>query len=341
MALGVELIDAEQLRIAAAGAAALPLEQSSAWEPFMEAAGGRCWGRLRWFDGDTTIAVATFYETDIRGVKFLWARQGPVWLKPVTPSREKELRQALRAFVRLHSPRIAFTRLHAWYRDQDLHDPFQVIGYDRTVIIDGAKGDREAALALLPKAGKRLLRRSLKKMAEVGVTIQEETGLDRQAFEEFYQILVETAERDGFRPHPIEHYWTMLDAIGPEHARLFSARIEGELVGWDLIGVNDRQACAFYGASTQRGRQAQAIAGLDFEVACRLGEEGVLGLDLMGIHSPRTPQLFDVGRYKLQFANTYTDLAGLWDFPVKPLTYKSLQAAFRVKESLRPQQDAE
>lgn len=337
--LEIAAIDAEEMRTATAGAEILPLEQSEPWEQFSESSGNPCWGRVKWTENGKTLAVAAFYEYEVRGFKFLWSRRGPVWIKSVSPEREEEALTLLQRYVKEKSRKIVFVRLHAWFSNAMLREPFRVIGYDRTVIIDGAKGDRDKAKAALPNNGRRLINRAQKRLGAAGGVVQEETGLNKKQFEEFYQMLVLTAERDGFTPHELDHYWSMLDQLGPEHARLFSVRVDGELACWVLVGVYGRNAVMFYGASSQLSRATQAAPLLDFEVTCMLAEEGVKGMDMMGIHSPRTPSLFDVGRYKMQFASAYTDVPGLWDMPIREGAYRSMVAAMMARNTIRQVSD--
>lgn len=334
--LEIHPITADDMRQIGSGTEGrVPLEQSAAWQQFSGATGHPLWKRLKWTEDGKPVAIGAFYEYQVRGLRYLWTRRGPVWLKEPTPEREVEALELLRDFVRAESRQAAFVRLHSWYAHPVLEEPFRVVGYDRTAIIDGCGGDRDAAKAALPKAGRRLVARGQKNFSQAGGVIAEETELSRSQFADFYRLLVETAERDGFTPHDEDYYWTMLASLGPEHARLFSARVDGELACWDLVGVYGRNATAFYGASSALSRSLQAAALVDFEVACRMAEEGRAGLDLMGIHSPRTPSLYGVGRYKMQFVERYTDVAGLWDLPVRPLRYRALQAALRGREAAR------
>ena len=73
--------------------------------------------------------------------------------------------------------------------------------------------------------------------SDLGCTIAEETGLSREEFESLYAVMSETARRDGFRPHPSDVYWDMLTALGPEYARLFVLRRDGEPHCWDLVNM--------------------------------------------------------------------------------------------------------
>ncbi len=313
----------------------LPIEQSEHWEAFARARGNSRFARLGWYEGDKCAAVLALDEHRIRHWRYLWAKNGPAWIKEPTPEREARLRADLAAWVRHRDRGILFLRLHAWYRAGDLHELLQTLTFDRTVIIDCSGGTRESILETMTSDGRRRIRRSLAKAEEAGTRITEETGLDAAAFTEFYAVLTETAKRDGFRPHPQEVYLELLSALGPEHARLFASRdATGALLSWDLVLCNGRRAQVEYGASSERGRALGATQLLALEVASILGAEGYEGLDLRGAHSPRVPELFTVGKYKRSFASHYTDVAGAWDMPLSPGRYALVKALLAVKRRL-------
>ncbi|MDC4233204.1 GNAT family N-acetyltransferase [Actinomyces sp. B33] len=324
------------MRAAASGASGLPVEQSEAWERFEISQGRGCWGRFAWFEGSKRVAVIALYEYRVRNWRYLWAKWGPVWIKEATPEREAALRADLAAHARATDPGLTFIRLHATYSAPDLRPLLQTMTFDRTIVVDTSSGTEEGILDSMPTDGKRSIRRALKRADEESLTLTEDTGVDEAGFAEHYAVLVETAERDGFRPHPASTYLSMLDTLGPEHARLFSMRdAQGRVLCWDIVLVNDRRAQAEYGASTDAARRLGAPPLLDYRVAAILGAEGVRGFDLMGIHSPRVPELFGVGKYKSAFAARYTDVPGGWDMPLKERTYAMLVSLLRLKYRAR------
>lgn len=330
-----EQIDAEQMRIAAAGVVPVPFEQSAAWEAFSHSQGHRLWGRYAWKENDKIIAVIALYEYNIRRVRFLWAKNGPVWLKEATPSREAAFRSDLRHLIRTVDKGIAFVRLNAWYQSEDLVVPLQTISYDRTVRIQSCGADGEAMMANMSNSGRRSLKKARKRAEENGYIIARETISEEKDFEPFYKVMLETAQRDGFRPHPMSVYVDMLTTIDSDKARLYSVRdSEGQVLCWDLVLIHDLEAQVPYGASTAEARKDATPSLLDFEVTRILGEEGVRSLDLMGIHSPRCPELYGVGRYKMAFSPSYTDVPGGWDMPVKKRIFGMLQIAKNLKERL-------
>lgn len=331
-----ELINAEQMRIAAAGVVPVPFEQSSHWEAFMEAQGHRLWGRYLWKEDGKNIAVIALYEYSLRGVKFLWAKSGPVWLKEATPEREAAFRHDLRLLLEQRDKAVAFIRLNAIYQADDLTLPLQTISYDRTVCIQSCGGDSAAMLDTMPNSGRRSMRKALKRAEEQGYRVCRESVTSSEEFSPFYEVMRETAERDGFRPHPMRVYVDLLSTIDADCSRLYSVRdADNNILCWDLVLIHDKCAQVPYGASTGRARRDAMPSLLDFEVTRMLGEEGVISLDLMGIHSPRCPELYGVGRYKMAFSSSYVDVPGGWDMPVKKRTFGMLRLAKRMKEHLR------
>lgn len=333
-------ISARDMQHAVSGVGGLPIEQSQQWEEFSAAQGHPLWagelGRLAWYENDKCIAVIALFEYKLRALRYLWAKSGPVWIREATPEREERLRKDLLKFVRSRDRGIVFIRLHSWFAAKDLEEPLQIVTYDRTVIIETGRGDRDAVLESLTNGGRRTLRRSTKKADEFGVQIHEETEAASVDFSPYYEVLKQTAERDGFRPHPIGYYQSLLRILGSQHARVFTARTQdNEILCWDLVLLNGKNAQAEYGASSDRGRRLGSPAFLDVEVALLLGSEGFKGFDLRGIHSPRNSTLFHVGRYKLAFATSYTDVAGAWDLPVSRPQYIMVRSLLNVKRKLR------
>lgn len=329
-------LSADEMRRAASGIGGLPIEQSEHWEAFSRSQGHGLWGLLGWYEGDKCAAVIALYEHRLRNFRYLWAKNGPVWIKEPTPEREAAMRADLRAHVKERDKGIVFVRLHAWYSAPDLDDVLQTVTFDRTVVIDSSGGTPESILETMSTDGRRRIRRSRAKAEAEGVTLHEETGLSAAAFAEYYSVLVETAKRDGFRPHPASVYVALLESLGPEHARVFAARdASGALLCWDIVLLNGKKAQAEYGASSAKARALGCAQLLDFDVAARLGAEGYEGLDLRGAHSPRVPCLFTVGKYKRSFANHFTDVAGAWDMPVSKSQYALARSLLALKRRLR------
>lgn len=319
-------MSARDMRIAI-GCTPAPIEQTEPWEAYEASQGRAIFGRYVYESEGKPVAVIALYRYEVAGNRFLWARHGPVWLKEQSPEREAHLRALLVRAVRRKDPRVVFLRMHARYRAHDTHELLSTITYDRTFVIDLRPRTPEAIAAAMPKDGRRGVKRAARVAAEAGCEMAEETGLSRQAFDEAYAVMVATAERDGFHPHPAQVYWDMLTTLGPEHARLFVLRRDGVPHCWDLVTVSGKATAAYYGASSDESRSFRGAEALDWFVACTLAAEGKDSFDLMGADSARVPELYGVGRYKRRFAHHATEVDGAWDVPVHKVLYAGLVCA--------------
>ena len=327
-------VDGREMRLAV-GNSPFPVEQTEAWERFEEAMGRPLWGRYLYEDGGKPVAAIALYRYEMGGQTFLWAKHGPVWLKEQSPEREAHLRRLLRLVVKERDRSVRFIRMHARYGDTDLRELLSTITYDRTYVIDLVPKTPEKMAAVMPKDGRRAVKRAERVAREAGCTISDETGLSREEFDKVYEVLRETAERDGFKPHDAEVYWTMLTALGEKNARLFVLRKDGVPHAWDLILTSGKDAVAYYGASSNESRTFRGAEALDWWAACTLAQEGYRGLDLMGAGSTRVPSLYTVGQYKKRYAQHVTEVDGAWDVPVSRVVYSGMVTAKRLRDALR------
>ena len=327
-------VDGREMRLAV-GNSPFPVEQTEAWERFEVAMGRPLWGRYLYEDEGKPVAAIALYRYEMGGQTFLWAKHGPVWLKEQSPEREAHLRRLLRAVVKERDRSVRFIRMHARYRDTDLRELLSTITYDRTYVIDLVPKTPEKMAAVMPKDGRRAVKRAERVAREAGCTISDETGLSREEFDKVYEVLRETAERDGFKPHDAEVYWTMLTALGEKNARLFVLRKDGLPHAWDLILTSGKDSVAYYGASSNESRTFRGAEALDWWAACTLAQEGYRGLDLMGAGSTRVPSLYTVGQYKKRYAQHVTEVDGAWDVPVSRVIYSGMATAKRLRDALR------
>ena len=327
-------ISPKDMRVAI-GCTPAPIEQLEPWTAYEASQGHPLFGRYVYEDDGRPVAVLALYRYEIGGQRFLWAKHGPIWLKEQSPEREAHLRELLVREVRLKDSRVVFVRMHARYRAADTRELLSTITYDRTFVIDLRPRTPDAIAAAMPKDGRRGVKRAARVATEAGCVMAEETGLDRRAFDEVYQVMVTTAERDGFRPHPAEVYWDMLRTLGPEHARLFVLRRDGAPHCWDLVTVSGKAAVAYYGASSDESRGFRGAEALDWFVARTLAAEGKDSFDLMGADSARVPELYGVGRYKKRFAHHATEVDGAWDIPIRRSLYAVLVRGRRARHLVR------
>ena len=328
-------ITADQMRIAAAGVVPLPPMQAPIWDHFTQARRRRDFGRYLFrIDGKDHALISLVYD-EVHSVPFLWAKAGPVWLRGQTPAHERALRDALVEEVRRRDRSVVFIRLHARYSASDTRELLQSITYDKTALIRCFPEESDT-VAALPKEGQRSWRRAAKKIAGRDVVFRtyDADTLDDTTYAQIYDVLEETARRDGFHPHRRDLYRTLLTSLGAQYARIYVIELDGVVVAWNFVVENDQRAYVYYGAHSHAARDVLAMEYLDIRTAVELGQRGVVSVDLMGVDSPRVPELYGVGRYKRRFGEI-VDTDGAWDLPVRQAKYHALVVAKRLRDRVR------
>lgn len=307
---------------------AVPIEQAAVWDAFDAALADRePWRTLAVREGEEAWCAIRLSLYAGRGFNYVWAKHGPVWFTEPTPEREAQVRRLLVAALRSTRPRVAFVRMHARHQGPDTHELLQTMTYDQTVIVD-LRPDEDEIFAQMRQRGRRYIRKGLK---DESMTVVEETGLDRVQFQALYELLVETGERDGFGISDDGVYWTMLQTLGPDHARIFVTRRQGRPLAWAIVTVNDNRGVYYYGASNAEGRKSWAADLLHWRIMQTLKAEGVQSYDFMGTASDRAPQLAGVTEFKRKFVSEQTPVDGAWDVPVRPALYGMLVRSLAAK----------
>ncbi|WP_156163805.1 lipid II:glycine glycyltransferase FemX [Demequina maris] len=336
-----EVSDERFLELARGADHPVPIEQAPAWDAYDAAVPGReHLVRLAVLGGDdAAVAVVSLSRYEVRGFPYVWAKHGPVPLVERTPEHEKAIRDALTSDIKERFPWAVFLRMHARHAAPDLQELLQTVTFDHTVYID-LTPEPDAIMATFSKRGRYKIRRTLKDEA---MTVTEETGLSAEAFGELYDIYRETAEGAGFGIFPAEMYLTMLEALAP-HARVWVARRHdtgpdgdlepGRAVAWVIAVVHEDGGTDYYAGNNLEARDTNAALRIKWEILMTLKEEGVREYDLFGVGSDRAPQLMGVREFKQQFGEI-VECDGAWDVPLKPLRYRALVTALRLKRAVR------
>lgn len=309
----------------------VPLEQSSIWDTFDNAVPGRSpWRKLVWQVDGQDRAFISLTKMRGRGFSYLWAKHGPTWAgaRP-SPAEEAAFRTSLINFVKGTDKSIAFVRLHAYEAAADLHELLQSVTFDRTIVLDTSVSAEEI-LENMKSRGRRDVRKAKR---DESLIAAEETDRFNEVFPELYSLLVETGERDEFGISPIGTYLNMLEALGPDNCKLFTVRREGKAMCWGIVTLTKTQATYYYAASSYEGRRAGAPDLLVYFMAQSVHDLGVTSFDLMGIDSPRAPQLAGVSGFKKKFNAEITEVPGAWDCAVYPWVYTGLTKALAAKRS--------
>jgi len=128
-------------------------------------------------------------------------------------------------------------------------------------------------------------RYNIKVAEKAGVTVHAESGekaIKNSEFGRFYEILVETARRDGFQIHSRKFYEDFLTVLGGR-AILYTATLGDEVLGGILVTHFGNRATYYFGASSNAHREAMAPYALQWQAICAAKEAGMQFYDFLGI----------------------------------------------------------
>ena len=305
----------------------LPIEQTEVWSKLEQTAPDKApWGAFRVTKNGETVAFIALYDYLTHGYHYLRSVHGPVWVAKPDPALEQEFVVALHDYVRKHDRKQVFVRMAVAADLPECRPTLSTIPYNQTVVIDlEGDGDQEAILSRMKPRGRRDVRKSLR---ETPATYADETEKATASFDEYYAVMLDTAQRDGFTPATQESYESMIHILGPEHCRVFAGRVDDKVVSWSIITINGTHAVRYYGASLsdapKRNRITDALVLFE---ACELSKEGKKTFDMMGIGNDFAPSLKGLNVFKCKFSKDVVDVAPDRDVPLRPVMYGTLVKA--------------
>ncbi len=324
-------ISIEQLEATAADLGInLPIEQTAVWATYQATIEGRTpWGCVALEEDDQVLALVSLFDYETHGYHYLRAGHGPVWASEPTPEQESAGIEALAAYARAKDKRQRFMRLGIKAEIAASVPVLSGVPYDHTVIID-VTGTEEDILSRMKPRGRRDVRKALR---ESPVTCADETELALKSFEEHYDVMRETGQRDGFAPAPCSDYEDMIRILGKEHCRVYAGRLDGRVVTWSIVTINGTRAVRYYGASRSETMRQHVTDKLVLFECCDLGaNKGCLDYDMMGIGSEFSPSLMGLNEFKTKFTKQVAEVAPDRDVPLSKVFYKALTTAKKLRD---------
>lgn len=145
-----------------------------------------------------------------------------------------------------------------------------------------------------------------------GVTI-ERCALTKESIDQFYTLMLDTAERNAFGIHSKAYYADFLRTFGDGAALLF-ARVDDGQIGAALISAAfGSEAIYMYGASSSQNRAHGAAFLLQFEAMRWSRERGCSTYDLWGIPDNDPPTIHNEDQSKI-VGTKGDDMRGLYRF---------------------------
>ena len=175
-----------------------------------------------------------------------------------------------------------------------------------------------------------------------GVTVR------RAAAEEidvFYELLKETARRDGIAIHSVDYYKALFaesnSVINPSlliaHCSLYLAEHEGDLLAGIVTLFRGKEAIYLYGASSDKKRNLMVSYALQLKAIEDAKEAGCEVYDFFGIPPNDDPAhpMAGLYRFKTGFGGKIVHRSGSWDYPCRPLVYRLFRFAETLRKNLR------
>ncbi|WCD97674.1 peptidoglycan bridge formation glycyltransferase FemA/FemB family protein [Streptomyces sp. HUAS 31] len=169
-------------------------------------------------------------------------------------------------------------------------------------------------------------RRNIKKAEKAGVKVV------RGGYEDlpvFYDLYVETAERDRFLPRPLPYFQRMFTALTAEHSdrmRLYLAHHDGDTLAAATMLTVGEHVWYSYGASTSRKREVQPNNAMQWRMMTDAHELGAAVYDFRGITDTleESNHLLGLLRFKVGAGGEAIEYLGEWDFPLNRMLHKAL-----------------
>jgi lipid II:glycine glycyltransferase (peptidoglycan interpeptide bridge formation enzyme) len=211
-------------------------------------------------------------------------------------------------------------------------EPSTSIQPETTLIIDLTKIEEEIRAQM-----KRKGRYNSDLAKKKGVVVKKASGTcERSQYcDLFYDLLMETGERDGFFIHD-RHYQTMLKTI-PE-AEIFVAFYGKETMAAGIFVFLPERAYYYYGASSREKKEFMAPYLLQWEAIREAKSRGCRTYDFLGIAPPDAPKTHPwkgITEFKLKFGGTVIQYPKPVDIVYHPFWYRVYRILKWIQEKIK------
>lgn len=293
------------------------------------------WGKVYELDGSKVHYLSLKDRDDIHGTaviivknakrgRYLEIPGGPIldwdheprYVKAFMEEVKKLAEQENCVFVRMR-PNIDDSKAHVkMIEDLGLVASPMHLHAEHTVMINLRPSEAD-----LLKDMRRQTRYEVRRAEKMGIKVSFDTS--KHAFSEFYNLQLETAQRQGFIPSTREFIMAQHEAFGGA-ARIYTATLDGRPLAKGLVIMQTPEAIYHEAASTEEGRKYPGAYALQWQVIRDARNLGFKRYNLFGIAPPNSPKhrYAGVTTFKTGFGGDQIAYLPAHDLVIRPLRYK-------------------
>lgn len=206
---------------------------------------------------------------------------------------------------------------------------------EHTLIVDLDKSEEEILKQMKPKG-----RYNIKVAQKHGVSIRisdEKSPTRQMDIQKFYDLLKATTSRDGFSGHPMSYYQHMLDVLGNQHALLYLAEYQSQVIAGMIVTYFNNTAIYYFGASGNEYRHVMAPYLLQWQAMQDAKAMGMHYYDFLGIAPEDEPNhpWAGVTSFKLKFGGKRIQYLPAQEIIYKPAYFAAMKAVKSLKKSVK------
>ncbi len=303
------------------------------------------WGEVKRSMGWEPLPVGLFEDEEMKGAMLILKRRLPVpginksiFYAPRGPVIDihdhallDHLFKGLRTVAKSHGA--IFLKIDPDIEDSDerFKQYLTSRGFKKTITAEGFEGvqptyvfrldispDEEELLTQMASKTRYNIRLAKRR----GVTVRE--SADKKDLESFYQILLETAERDKFLIRGYRYFEEIWEQLVQHNlGRLFMAEYQGRDIAGTLAFILGNKVWYIYGASSNEFRNVMPNYLLQWTMIKWGRDRGCSLYDFRGVSGDLSEDnpLYGLYRFKKGFAGTFTEFIGEWDLVYSHLYY--------------------
>lgn len=301
----IDIIDKKQLNDFAGGEPHAQFLQSWEWGEFQKEVSGKIW-RIGAAEAGKLIASAKLVKKQLpMGKSYFYCGRGPI-----IASEKLDLKNEIINYLfgeiekTAKAEGVIFLRFEPNWQAETANWKFEKtidVQPSKTLILDLSLAEEELLAAMHQKT-----RYNIKLAEKKGVKIVA-AGADR--FEEFWQLLTSTGDRDDFNLHGRGYYGAMLKMDG-NFLKLFFAEYEGKALAGSLAVFFGDTATYIHGGSSNDNREVMAPYALQWQNIKLAKQAGYKYYDFHGIDEIKWP---GVTRFKKGFGGQAVEYPGTFD----------------------------